>query len=179
MRDVVQQLVEGIAPFDEREARDKAFVLDWIASGAELCRREKPATPEPHLVAYFVVMDGAHVLLGDHRLSGLWLPSGGHVEPGEHPRETARREAREELDIEAVFQDPEPLFVTVQPTVGPDSHRDVTLWYALAGDRQVTPWFDPGEYRALRWFAPGDVPDGQTDPSLDRFLRKCLQREVA
>jgi hypothetical protein len=27
------------------------------------------------------------VLLCDHRLSGLWLPTGGHVESGEHPLE--------------------------------------------------------------------------------------------
>jgi hypothetical protein len=30
------------------------------------------------------------VLLCDHRLSGLWLPTGGPVEPGEHPLGTVR-----------------------------------------------------------------------------------------
>ncbi|MEE3919135.1 NUDIX domain-containing protein [Micromonospora sp. BRA006-A] len=32
----------------------------------------------------------------------MWLPSGGHVEPGEHPADTVRRELREELGVAAV-----------------------------------------------------------------------------
>ena len=179
MREELRQIVEAIVPVDTREDQDRAVVLDWIASGAELCRLKKPATPEPHLVVYFVLMDGAHVLLGDHRTSGLWLPSGGHVEPGEHPAETVRREAREELAIEVTFAAPHPLFVTVQPTVGPDSHRDVTLWYALKGDRDVTPWFDPAEYSSIRWFAHEDIPVGKSDPALGRFLQKCAMMETA
>ncbi|MGV9748387.1 NUDIX domain-containing protein [Rhodococcus zopfii] len=39
----------------------------------------------------------------DHIGAGLWLPTGGHVEPGEHPLDTAIRETREELGIDADF----------------------------------------------------------------------------
>lgn len=32
----------------------------------------------------------------------MWLPPGGHVEPGEDPWQTVVRECREELHIDAV-----------------------------------------------------------------------------
>ncbi|MEV4702232.1 NUDIX domain-containing protein [Actinoplanes sp. NPDC049316] len=39
------------------------------------------------------------VLLVDHRNARLWLPPGGHVEPGEAPAVTAGRELAEELGV--------------------------------------------------------------------------------
>lgn len=41
--------------------------------------------PEPRLVSYFLLTGLQHdfVLLVDHRKAGLWLPTGGRVEPRE------------------------------------------------------------------------------------------------
>jgi len=57
------------------------FAKGWIDSGAQIFRLMKPETPDPHLVAYFLLLDPAQkkVLLVDHKKAGLWLPSGGHV----------------------------------------------------------------------------------------------------
>jgi 8-oxo-dGTP pyrophosphatase MutT (NUDIX family) len=62
-----------------------------------------PAPPK-HLVSYAVLIDprDASVFLVDHILAGLALPPGGHVEPGEDPADTVRREAMEELGIQAL-----------------------------------------------------------------------------
>ncbi|MGO0577262.1 NUDIX hydrolase [Ornithinimicrobium panacihumi] len=49
-------------------------------------------------VAVFVVQQG-HVLLHLHARTGLWLPPGGHIEPGELPDEAALREVMEEAGI--------------------------------------------------------------------------------
>lgn len=108
--------VEAIEPHDAREGEQREQVLAWIRSGEELFRRAKPATPPMHLVSYFVVTDGEHLLLVDHRNAERWLPTGGHVEPGEHPRATVVREALEELGIEARFFRTTPLFVSVTET---------------------------------------------------------------
>ena len=93
LREAIQREVTAIEPLDDVEAEHRADVLAWLASGAPLCRVRKPAMPRKHLVSYFAVMDGDSILLVDHRDAGLWLPSGGHVEPEEHPRDTVRREA--------------------------------------------------------------------------------------
>jgi 8-oxo-dGTP diphosphatase len=175
MRTEIYQSVSSITPLDELEKKHHDAVLQWIESGAELFRREKPATPEMHLVSYFMVVspDGRKVLLVDHKQAELWLPPGGHVEPDEHPRETVRREALEELGIESEFFLEDPLFVTVTQTVGKSvRHTDVSLWYLLQGDPQANLEFDRAEFHQIRWFPLDEVPFHCADSHLKRFLLK-------
>ncbi len=165
--------IESVAPFDPRERATKQAVLAWVDSGAELCRIEKPDTPPEHLVAYFVLVDGEHILLVDHINAQLWLPAGGHVEPGEHPRDTALREAHEELNFSGGFLRPGPLLLTRTVTVGLTAgHTDVSLWYVLDGDRTAPIEFDASEFKDARWFHRTQVPMHRTDPEMGRFLRK-------
>lgn len=177
MRARIRDVIAGIAPFDTAEDADRRSALDWIDSGAPLCRTAPPDTPPIHLVSYFAVVDRDHLLLVDHRKAGLWLPPGGHVEPGEHPQDTARREAREELGIAAEFLWPDPLFLTVQRTVGASRHTDVSLWYVLRGDRGTAYDFDRGEFHGIRWFAMNALPLGRSEPQLHRFAAKLQSAE--
>jgi 8-oxo-dGTP pyrophosphatase MutT (NUDIX family) len=173
MRNRIRTEIASIIPLDELEQAHVADALAWIDSGAEICRIAKPATPPKHLVSYFACIDGDHILLVDHRNAGLWLPAGGHVEPGEHPRTTVIREAREELDIDVLFLRESPLMVTCTETVGATAgHVDVSLWYVIAGNHAAVPWFDRSEFNAVRWFSISDIPLDRTDPHMSRFLRK-------
>ncbi len=136
IRSQIHQIVSSMSPLDELEQDHIRFVLDWIDSGREIFRIEKPATPNTHLVAYFVIasteMD--QVLLVDHKKAELWLPPGGHVDPGEDPKETVRREAKEKLGMDVEFLFDEPILLTVTKTVGNVAkHTDVSLWYLLKG----------------------------------------------
>ena len=171
----VRALVERLPVPDAvaLEHRDRA--LAWLASTDDVFRREKPATPASHLVAYCVVVDpqSGDLLLADHRLAGLWLPTGGHVEPGEHPADTVRREVVEELGVPADFLVPDPVLLTWTPTVGPDSHVDVSLWYVLSAARDTGFAWDAREFRAVRWWtrdAVRSVPADVAEPHLGRFL---------
>ncbi len=166
-------MIAAIAPLDAREVADQARALGWIDSGAELYRRAKPAVPRVHLVSYFLLMDGSHVLLVDHINAGLWLPTGGHVEPEEDPADTVRRECVEELGCPAVLLSDQPLFVTLTETVGATAgHTDVSLWFALRGDRTADYAYDQSEFRRVQWFTRDDVPFERSDPELARFLTK-------
>src|ERR1035438_9391010 len=40
-RSIVRRLVTGVDPYDEREAADQAWMLDWIGSGVELFRLKR------------------------------------------------------------------------------------------------------------------------------------------
>lgn len=173
MRTKIRQMIAEIAPLDEVEASHIDFALHWIDSGAGLFRIAKPDTPSPHLVSYFLLIDGNHLLLVDHINAELWLPTGGHVESDEDPRETVVRELREELGVSAEFVYQKPIFVTVSQTVGKTSgHTDVSLWFVLQGRREDHLDFDASEFHSIRWFHYTETPLERTDPHLGRFLKK-------
>lgn len=178
MRALIYDEVLKINPVDPLEARHQQEVLAWIESGADLFRIAKPAVPPQHLVSYFVVTDGEYLLLVEHKNAGLWLPTGGHVEPDEHPRDTVVREAVEELGVYPEFVFNEPLFITVTETVGATAgHTDVSLWYVLRGDREEDIKFDRDEFHSIHWFSPDQIPYLQSDPHMKRFVEK-LNRVV-
>ena len=185
MHSAITALIQSIVPYDALEQAHIDDTLAWVASGAPLYRIARPAIPPRHLVSYFALVDIARrkLLLVDHKLAGLWLPSGGHVEPDEHPQATVRRELYEELGIEADFLLERPLFLTVTQTVGSAAgHTDVSFWYVLRTDAAEPLSFDQGEFRQIGWFALEELPLERADPHMGRFaakLRGLLQSLAA
>lgn len=179
LRGAIGQLIASIEPYDRIEVDHQREALAWVHSGQPLFRTDPPDRPSPHLVSYFPVCatETRSVLLAHHRKADLWLPPGGHVEPGEHPQSTVVREAAEELGLVARFLAPGPLFVTVTPTRGPASHVDISLWYVLSERRDAVLEPDPGEFRAVRWFDVDgtDWSEGY-DPHFGRFAAKLRSR---
>ena len=173
-------LVEGVPPMDALGEAHRETALAWLRTTDDVYRRVRPATPDPHLVAYVLVIDRASraVLLCDHRLAGLWLPTGGHVEPGEAPAATAAREAREELGVPLPFDvayGERPFFLTVTETTGPPAsrHTDVSMWFAFAGTRGMALTPDEREFRGIRWWALDDLATADPaafEPHLGRAL---------
>lgn len=173
MRTLIREEVASIEPFDALERAHLEDAIAWIDSGVELCRTQKPATPPKHLISYFVLVDHDHVLLVDHKNAQLWLPSGGHVEPGEHPRATVARELREELGLDLSDPPDAPQMLTISKTVGLTAgHTDVSLWYVINTDRRLTLEFDREEFHSVRWFHFSEAPLSRSDPHLERFLEK-------
>ncbi|WP_036568903.1 NUDIX hydrolase [Nocardia sp. BMG51109] len=173
---LVSEIVQGLTPLDALERQHIDETLTWLAATDDIFRRIKPAAPSPHLVSYVVLVDpaGRALYLGHHRKSNLELPMGGHVEPGEHPLEAARREATEEIGIAADFSvaGERPLMLTVTTTVGADPHVDVSLWYAVRCDRSREYPLAPAEFTSARWWDLDPYGLPQSDPHLPRFIRK-------
>jgi 8-oxo-dGTP pyrophosphatase MutT (NUDIX family) len=173
MHGAIREEIASIDPFDALENAHRTDALAWIDSGAQLFRTQKPATPPKHLVSYFVLVDHDHVLLVDHKNAQLWLPSGGHVEPDEHPRATVMRELREELGLELTHPPEGPVMLTTSETVGLTAgHIDVSLWYVIDADRRTPLNFDKDEFHAVKWFRFADAPVSRSDPHLERFFAK-------
>lgn len=179
MRDEILDEVKNIEPVDETERLHIDDVLSWIQSPSDIFRIAKPDNPPKHLVSYFVVYDPRvqKLMLIDHVKANMWLPSGGHVEIDEHPRETVRREAMEELELVADFRviGEEPAFITVTETRGPGTHTDVSFWYVIVGDSTAELNYDKREMRGLKWLSFDEVlamDDQLLDPHMKRFVRK-------
>ncbi|HLK78621.1 MAG TPA: NUDIX hydrolase [Streptosporangiaceae bacterium] len=178
LKSLITGLVSGIEPTDDLGQEHRQNTLSWLAGTDDIFRRVKPRTPSPHLVSYFLLVDrpAGSVLLCDHRLSGLWLPTGGHVEPGEHPLDTVRREVVEELGVnaqlDAKFRD-RPFFLTMTETAGPPEmrHVDVSIWFALAGrvGQPLNP--DQREFAQVRWWTAAEIRHSD----LDRFEPHLLR----
>ena len=179
MRSTISQIISSISPWDREEKEHIDFVQRWIASGAEIFRISKPDNPNIHLVSYFVIMDinSNEFLLVDHKKAELWLPSGGHVEIDEHPKDTVEREIKEELGICADFLLEDPLFLTVSKTVGNIAqHTDVSLWYLLKGKKSDYLKYDQEEFHQIRWFPRKEIPFERADPHMKRFIDKVIQK---
>lgn len=143
MTSEIRKELLAIDPVDELERDHITDALAWVDSGADLFRISKPDHPPKHLVSYFVLIDGQYILLVDHKKAELWLPTGGHVESGEHPRETVEREIEEELGITLSLPIGPPLMVTCTETVGRTSgHTDVSLWYVVNVPRSRSLCYD-------------------------------------
>lgn len=116
----------------------------------------------------FVVCRGS-VLLHRHRKLGMWLPPGGHIEPGELPDEAAVREVLEETgvrvsllgerreDVEDPRQLHRPAGVQLE-RIGPGHEHIDLIYFAVPADSaEVIPesdgdlagWYGPGEWEAL------------------------------
>jgi 8-oxo-dGTP diphosphatase len=180
LKAMITALVSDLAPSDDLGREHREDTLAWLDRTDDIFRRTKPRTPSPHLVSYFLLVDrrAGSVLLCDHRLSGLWLPTGGHVEPGEHPLDTVRREVIEELGVvaqlDAAFRE-RPFFLTMTETAGaPETrHVDVSLWFAIAGSVGQPLHPDEREFVQVRWWTVAELRrhgPGRFEPHLLRAL---------
>lgn len=115
-------------------------------------------------VAVFVTWEG-RVLLHFHRKLGMWLPPGGHIEPGELPDAAARREVLEETGVEVALtgerredvEDPvqlhRPAGVQLEH-IGPDhEHIDLIYFARPTGSTRIRATFDEDR---VGWYGPGD-----------------------
>lgn len=103
--------------------------------------------------------DHRRVLLVRRSDNGWWTPVTGIVDPGEHPADTAVREAREEADVTIRVDRVASIGVSRMVTyANGDRAQYIDHTFActyLAGD----PHPADGENTDVRWFAVDDLPE--------------------
>jgi ADP-ribose pyrophosphatase YjhB (NUDIX family) len=115
------------------------------------------ANPDPTASAV-CVDDRGRILLARRAVEpflGAWDLPGGFVEVDEHPRDTVRRELREETGLEV---EPDDFLGIWMDRYSEDESGSSTLnlyWRAPAGRGEPRAADDVSE---LRWFAPDELP---------------------
>jgi 8-oxo-dGTP pyrophosphatase MutT (NUDIX family) len=165
--------IEGIDPVDQRESDSIAATLERLSWPGDPFAEE--ANPH-HLTASAFVISTRGVILHRHRLLGIWVQPGGHVDANESPESAALRETLEETGLAAVHLDPVELFhVDVHP--GPKGHTHYDLRYVL-----VAPPLDPSppvsESPEVYWF-DFDAAQERCEPSLVPVLAKLARSPLA
>lgn len=155
-------------PGDPREADARRQILD----GLDVLARpfDRHAGPV-HVTASAVVVGRRGTVLHRHKRLHRWLQPGGHVDPGETPAASARREVAEETGLEARHPPGGPQLVHVDAHGAADGHTHLDLRYLL-----IAPDVDPnpgvGESPDVRWFA-WDEALSAADESLAGALRRA------
>lgn len=163
--------VSLVVPVDDRERSSVERVL------AELDRLPLPLDRDAdpvHVTASALITGPEGVVLHLHKLVGLWLQPGGHLNVGEEPSNAALREAIEETGLDCRWtEDAHRLFhVDVHPAARGHTHLDLRYVFTAEG----TPLPLAGESARVRWF-PWNEAIAAADPGLVGALRKLL-REV-
>jgi 8-oxo-dGTP pyrophosphatase MutT (NUDIX family) len=158
--------VEAHPPIDSREVASKEIFL------AELDRLPHPFDERHgpvHVTGSGVVVGPRGTILVKHRRLHRWMQPGGHIEPGETPKEAAVRECIEETGLPVVHPGSGPILIHVDVHEASKGHTHLDVRYLLvAPDEEPDP--PEGESQEIRWFG-WDEAEATADDSLQGALR--------
>lgn len=124
----------------------------------------------------YVVRDGKTLLLYHKKLK-MWLPPGGHMDEGELPEETVRREILEETGLEVDILAPRrtpnpkekrvrylhiPNHIQLEDIPGDPPHQHIDLiFYCRAKDGEAV--MQPNEHDRMRWYSLKDLESAELE----------------
>ncbi len=163
--------IAAYAPRDADQARAREFVLGWIDAHADALSR---SCLEGHLTASALVVDaaGERALLTLHRKLGRWLQLGGHCDGDANLAGAALREAREESGIQGLAIDAQILDLDchrIPARADEPEHWHLDARFLVRAPPGAAPKLS-AESKALRWFAPRELAEIESDASVRRLF---------
>ena len=162
-------------PADELERSHQRALVRLLSSPADPFSR---ATFAPgHITAScFIVDDAGRLLLHRHRRLGRWLQMGGHLEPGETPRDAALREGKEEsglADLEIAGHEILDLDVhPIPPGKGEPYHHHFDVRFLARTRHPDAITIDDAESTDLRWVTLDEAAVLMGSVESNRVMRK-------
>ncbi len=176
--------IESYIPCNEQEERDKAQILAFLRSGAELITRENPVA---HLTAsaWVVSPDRSQVVMVYHNLYHSWSWMGGHADGDWDLLHVAKKEVMEECGLaDLTVVSPEIFSLEVLCVDGHEkkgrylsSHLHLNVTYLFEADPAQTLRIKPDENSGVSWVAAEDVPQKTSEAWFrDRIYSKLLEK---
>ena len=168
--DLKEQIL-AYEPFNEQEEKDKAIMLEWISSGAEVFTRENKTA---HFTASAWVVDQKRekVLMIYHNIYNSWAWMGGHADGEKDLLAVAEKEAKEESGIKNIRPLSEDIFSLEVLTVDGhekrgeyvSSHLHLNVTYLFEADEEQELFIKPDENSGVAWVAFDDIKNKSTEP---------------
>ena len=178
--------IENYIPFNEQEVRDKAQILEFLRSGAELITRENPVA---HMTAsaWVVSPDRKQVIMVSHNLYQSWSWMGGHADGDWDLLRVAKKEVMEECGLqELTVVSPEIFSLEVLCVDGHEkrgkylsSHLHLNVTYLFEADPAQPLRIKPDENSGVAWVAAEDVPQKTNEAWFRDRIYSKLQCKAA
>lgn len=176
--------IENYIPFNEQEMRDKAQILAFLKSGAELITRDNPVA---HLTAsaWVVSPDRSQVVMVYHNLYQSWSWMGGHADGDWDLLRVAKKEVMEECGLtDLTVVSPEIFSLEILSVAGHEkkgqylsSHLHLNVTYLFEADPAQPLRIKPDENSGVGWVAVADIPNKTNEAWFrDRIYSKLQQK---
>ena len=157
--------IEHYVPFNDQEKADKAQILAFLRSGAELITRDNPVV---HLTAsaWVVSPDRSQVIMVYHNLYCSWSWMGGHADGDWDLLRVAKKEVMEECGLpELTVVSPDIFSLEILSVAGHEkkgrylsSHLHLNVTYLFEADPAQPLRIKPDENSAVGWVRVEDIP---------------------
>jgi 8-oxo-dGTP pyrophosphatase MutT (NUDIX family) len=149
VNDQVLAAVRARAPVD---AREQACIERFLTEFMRLPDPFSEHADSIHVTGSAFIVGPRGMVLHRHRVLGVWLQPGGHIDPGETPWEAALRESVEETGLAVSHPGGVPQLAHVDVHPGPRGHTHLDLRYLLDGG-DADPQPPPAESQDVAWFS--------------------------
>ena len=167
--EVLAAQISALSPIDERERLSIERTLDRLTWPGDPLDEH---AHDHHVTSSAFVVSSRGVILHRHKVLGIWVQPGGHVDAGESPEEAAVRETREETGLDARHREPATIF-HVDVHAGPNGHTHYDVRYVLECEaREPSP--PEGESPEVYWFNYRSALE-RCEPDLRSALRKLSE----
>lgn len=144
-----------------------------------------PSVSRDFTVATFVLHQGKVLLLWHKKLQ-MWLPPGGHIEPGELPDEAAVREVKEESGLDVVLLSQPALPPLPGPRqlarpegiqleqIGPDHQHIDLIYFARPADPTAVKPVANLEVERVGWYGRDQLDQIPVTEEVRAWIEKAL-----
>ena len=184
MEELIKQIEEYI-PINKQEERDKAQMLAFLHSGAELITRNNPVA---HLTAsaWVVSPDRKQVIMVYHNLYKSWSWMGGHADGDWDLLGVAKKEVMEECGLqELTVASPEIFSLEILSVAGHEkkgqylsSHLHLNVTYLFEADPALPLRIKPDENSGVAWVAVEDIPEKTNEAWFRERIYSKLQKKA-